>query len=52
MIIENLKIGRIAIHEVFQREENRKTIPPVYADQLENLPEEAIIEFKARIALS
>jgi hypothetical protein len=49
VLIENLKIGRIAIHEVFQREDDRKAVPPVYADQLEVWPEKAIIAFKARI---
>jgi hypothetical protein len=48
VLIENLKIGRIAIHEVFQREDDRKIIPPVYADQLENWPDEALTAFKAR----
>lgn len=49
MIIENLKVGRIAIHEVFQRLDDRKPVPPIYADQLEVLPEEAITAFKERI---
>ena len=49
MIIENLKIGRIAIHEVFQREDDRKAITPVYANQLESWPDEAITEFRARV---
>jgi 37-kD nucleoid-associated bacterial protein len=49
MIIENLNIGRIAIHEVFQREEDRKSVPPIYADQLEHLPDDAIATFKVRI---
>jgi 37-kD nucleoid-associated bacterial protein len=49
VLIENLNIGRIAIHEVFQREDDRKPIPPVYADQLENWPDKAITAFKARI---
>jgi hypothetical protein len=49
VIIENLTIGRIAIHEVFQREDDRKAVPPVYADQLENWSEEAITAFKARV---
>lgn len=49
MIIENLKIGRIAIHEVFQREDDRKAALPVYADQLERWPTEAVEAFKTRI---
>ena len=49
MQIENLKVNRIAIHEVFQREEDRKPLPPVYADQLESWDEEALNEFKARV---
>lgn len=49
MLIENLKVGRIAIHEVFQREDDRKPVPPVYADHLEKWSEAAIASFKARI---
>lgn len=49
MLIENLRVGRIAIHEVFQREDDRKTVTPVYADQLEIWPDKAITAFKARI---
>jgi hypothetical protein len=49
MIIENLQVERIAIHEVVQREDDRKVVLPVYASQLENLPDEAIAAFKARV---
>jgi hypothetical protein len=49
VLIENLKIGRVAIHEVFQREDDRRVVPPVYADQLENWPDRAITAFKARV---
>jgi hypothetical protein len=49
VLIENLKIGRIAIHEVFQRENDRKTVAPVYAVQLESWPDEAMTTFKERV---
>lgn len=49
MIIENLQVSRIAIHEVFQREDDRKVVAPVYASQLENLSENAIAAFKSRV---
>jgi len=49
VLIENLRVGRIAIHEVFQREDDRKAVLPVYADQLEIWPDKAITAFKARI---
>jgi len=49
MLIENLRIARIAVHEVFQREDDRRIIPPVYAETLETWPNEAISEFRARI---
>jgi hypothetical protein len=49
VIIENLKIRRIAIHEVFQREEDRKPIQPVYADLLESWSEDATDTFRQRV---
>jgi hypothetical protein len=49
VLIENLQIGRIAVHEVFQREDDRRIIPPVYAQRLEAWSEDAITAFKARV---
>jgi hypothetical protein len=49
VLIENLKVGRVAIHEVFQREDDRKAVAPVYANQLESWSDNAITAFKARV---
>jgi hypothetical protein len=49
VLFENLKVSRIAIHEVFQREDDRKVVPPIYAEALETWPADAITAFRARI---
>jgi 37-kD nucleoid-associated bacterial protein len=49
MILENLRVGRILIHEVFQRGDNRKPLTPAYAQGLETLSTEALGVFKERV---
>jgi hypothetical protein len=49
MIFENLLVERIAIHEVFQRDVDRRRKDPSFADALEQLEAEAIAEFKQRV---
>lgn len=49
MLLENLTIGRILVHEVFKREDERRAIQPVYATALEKLSPEAEGAFRLRI---
>jgi hypothetical protein len=49
MIFENLQVGRIAIHEVFSRDADRRRKEPSFADALEQLQTEALAEFKQRV---
>jgi 37-kD nucleoid-associated bacterial protein len=49
MIFENLQIKRIAIHEVFERDADRKRKEPSYAETLEQLPAGAVAEFRQRV---
>ena len=49
MLLENMKIARILMHEVFQRAPNRDIVPPAYADALENLPQDATDAFRLRV---
>lgn len=49
MIIENLQVRRVAVHEVFKRKSDKRPITPAYASQLEILSAEATQEFRARI---
>lgn len=48
-MFENLHIGRVAVHEVFQRLEDRAIRRPLYADALENLSPEAMVAFRLRM---
>lgn len=49
MIFENLTIGRVAVHEVYQRNEDRSIRAPAFADQLEDLGPEALTAFRLRM---
>jgi len=49
MIFENLTVSRIAVHEVFQRGDDRAIRPPVFADVLESLSAEAMEAFRRRM---
>ncbi len=49
MFAENLKIARIIVHEVFERTDDRKLVPPLFSDQLEQLPAPAQLAFRSRI---
>jgi len=49
MIFENLRIGRVAVHEVFQRAEDRAIRPPALAEHLETLSPEALGAFRLRM---
>lgn len=49
MIFENLRVQRIAIHEIFKREMDRAIRPPVLADRLETLSPEAFGAFRLRM---
>ena len=48
-MLENLRIRRVAVHEVFQRGADRRPVPPAYATALETLPAEALDAFRQRI---
>jgi nucleoid-associated protein YejK len=49
LIVENLQVRRIAVHEVFRRKADKRPITPTYATQLEILSADATQEFRARI---
>ncbi|MFG1340919.1 nucleoid-associated protein [Xanthobacter autotrophicus] len=49
MLFENLKVNRIVVHEVFQRNEDKSMCPPVFADELETLSAEAMGAFRMRM---
>ena len=49
MLFENLRVGRVVVHEVFQRGVDRSIRPPVLADALEQLSAEAIGAFRLRL---
>lgn len=47
-MIENLRIGRVVVHEVFQRDQSKRIVPPLFGQQLEQLSFEAIEAFRQR----
>lgn len=49
MIFENLRVGRIVVHEVFPRNEDRTIRPPAFSDRLEVLSAEALGAFRLRV---
>lgn len=49
MQFENLNVDRIAVHEVFQRNNDRSIRPPAFADALETLSAEAMGAFRLRM---
>lgn len=49
LLIENLQVGRIVMHEIFRRGEDRQKVPPSYGTELERLSDLAIGQFRARI---
>lgn len=49
IMLENLRIGRVAVHEVHRRGVDRRIVPPDYAQQLENLTDEALDAFRLRV---
>lgn len=49
MIIENLSIGRIVLHEVYQRKDGPNIVPPSYGKDLEILDAKALSHFGMRI---
>ncbi|MCE1237670.1 MAG: nucleoid-associated protein [Hyphomicrobiales bacterium] len=49
MLFENLSVGRLVVHEVFQRATDRSIRPPAFADAIENLSAEALGAFRLRM---
>lgn len=49
MLFENLQVKRIAVHEVFRRNDDKSIQPPVYANNLEVLSPEAMGAFRLRM---
>ncbi|WP_148300083.1 nucleoid-associated protein [Acetobacter papayae] len=49
MIVENLSINRVVMHEVFQRKDSPKIVPPSYGKELETLDAKALSHFGRRI---
>ena len=49
MILENLAIGPIAMHEVLKRGEDKKPLTPLYGSSLEVLPAKALSQFRLRV---
>lgn len=48
-MLENLRIGRIAVHEVHRRDDQRRIVQPGYATSLENLDVAARDAFRNRV---
>ncbi|MEI9412284.1 nucleoid-associated protein [Mesorhizobium salmacidum] len=49
MLFENLKVHRVAVHEVFRRNDDRSIQPPAYSNNLESLSAEAMGAFRLRM---
>ncbi|MBN9603405.1 MAG: nucleoid-associated protein [Afipia felis] len=49
MILENMSVKRIILHEVFQRKDDRLPVTPRYGGHLIQLPTDAMDDFKTRI---
>ncbi len=49
MNIENLRVRRLVLHEVFRRTDDHKLVPPRYGAQLVQLPPDAMEAFRTRI---
>ncbi|WP_159415482.1 nucleoid-associated protein [Ensifer adhaerens] len=49
MLLENLQIGRIAMHEVLRRDDDRQPKQPIYGTSLENLSIAAKAAFRLRV---
>lgn len=49
MLFENLHVGRVVVHEVFQRGTDRRIKTPAYSDHLEALSAEAMGAFRLRL---
>jgi len=49
MLFENLNVGRLVVHEVFQRNTDRSIRPPALGDALETLSAEALGAFRIRM---
>lgn len=49
MLFENLHVGRVVVHEVFQRGTDRLIRTPAYSDHLEALSPEAMGAFRLRL---
>ncbi len=49
MLLENLEVRRMTVHEVFRRRADKRPISPAYATELEHLSVEASVEFRARV---
>lgn len=49
MLFENLQVGRVIVHEVFQRNDDKSMQAPALSDHLENLSAEALGAFRLRM---
>ena len=49
MLFENLQVGRVVVHEIFQRNEDKSICPPSFSRALESLSSEAIGAFRLRM---
>lgn len=49
MLFENLSVGRIVLHEVFQRRDDKQPVPPRYGVRVHPLDGEALETFTHRI---
>jgi hypothetical protein len=49
LIIENLTVGRVVLHEVFQRKDGPNVVQPAYGQELEVLDQVALSHFEMRI---
>lgn len=52
MLIENLSIGRVAMHEVLKRDEDRTPKEPIFGNGIERLPDGPAAAFRLRVTES
>ncbi|MGH6774608.1 nucleoid-associated protein [Brucella tritici] len=49
MILENLRVNRVIMHEIFKRDNDRELVSPSYSDAIERLDPEAQATFQMRV---
>src|SRR6266851_8164653 len=49
MLLENLTVSRLILHEIFRRSDERQLVPPRYGSELVRLPRDALEAFRDRV---